>query len=198
MSENEGSVLRDAAAPLEAHTRRVWLRSLHEDDATAYCDLYTDAEIMRFIDEPLSRSRALKSFGRALQLTRQRPIQSVYLAVVDKPTRQTVGLCSIEALGSRAETGIMLNAASRAYGYATEALGSTVSMAFALLPLDEVIVRIADGHKAAEKLVRGLGFSCVRGASPGPIEDGRRMWSVGRVKFLSVRGANAYAAAPRA
>jgi ribosomal-protein-alanine N-acetyltransferase len=196
MTENESSVLCDSVAPLEAQTRRVVLRSLHEDDAAMYCDLYTDAEIMRFIGEPLSRPRALKSFGKALQLTRQRPIQSLYLAVVDRATQRTVGLCNIEALGARAETGIILNAASRAYGYATEALGSTVAMAFGLLTLDEVIVRIAEGHKAAEWLVRGLGFSRCGGSSNGGIDDGRRTWSVGRVKFLSVRGAYAYPAAP--
>jgi RimJ/RimL family protein N-acetyltransferase len=196
MTQNELSVLLGSVAPLEARTRRVLLRSLHEDDAAVYCDLYTDPEIMRFISEPLSRPRAQKSFRKALQLTRQRPIHSLYLAVVDRSTQCTVGLCSIEALGSRAETGIILNAGSRAYGYATEALGSTIAMAFGLLPLDEVIVRIAEGHKAAEKLVRGLGFACVGGSLRGAIDDGRRTWSVARAKFLSARAAYDYPAAP--
>jgi RimJ/RimL family protein N-acetyltransferase len=180
MTENMSDPVPGGAAPVELDTGRMLLRSLAASDATLYCDLYTDAEIMRFIGAPLSRPRALSSFRKALQLTRCRPFERLFLAVVEKTTQQAVGLCSIELQGKQAETGIILCAKSRARGRAREALGGTVALAFAILPLDAVCVRISAGHRVAERLVMGLGFSRGAEATGRDTSDGGRVWSIDR------------------
>lgn len=170
----------DRTAPVEFVTGRMVLRSLAESDATLFCDLYTDPEIMHFIGTPLSLQRALKSFRAALQLTQQRPIESLFLTVVDKIAQQGIGICSIELRGSKAEVGIILRADSRAGGRAKEALGGTVALAFSLLPLDAVIVRISAGHRAAERLVVGLGLSRRAAVMDHDAKEVRRIWSIDR------------------
>jgi len=170
----------DMHATVEFDAGTLLLRSVAENDADLYCDLYTDAEIMRFIGAPLSRARALNSFRKALQLTRRRPIQWLFLAVVEKTTQRAIGLCSIELLGKRAEIGIILCAGSRAYGNAKQALRGIIALAFAILPLDAVCVRISADHRVAERVAMGIGFSRDADATGRDTNDGGRIWSIDR------------------
>ena len=47
-------------------TPRLILRPLQASDETCYCDLYTDAGVMRHIAAPLSPKAALRAFQRTL------------------------------------------------------------------------------------------------------------------------------------
>ena len=190
----------DIASPhisVSIDTGRLLLRPLATGDAELYCGLYTDADIMRFIGTPLSRAGALRSFRKALRLTHAAVPSRLFLTVVEKTTQQAIGLCSIESRvaersgvqGNHAETGIILCASSRAHGRAREALSGAVALAFAILPLQAVSVRISAGHRVAERLVLGLGFRRAVDNAVGfhdsndegqDTDAGRRLWSVDR------------------
>lgn len=178
---------------VEFDTIRLKLRSLCESDERLYCELYGDARTMRFIGPPLSLEQAVRSFRRTLASTRRHPVQRLILTVIDTDAQQAVGICGIQqfdAVGRRAEVGIMLKPALHARGFAKECLGALIAQAFAMFALDEIWAWAAADHCVAERLVIGVGFS----PSDGPESDrsesdrlasrdggpGRRVWSVYR------------------
>jgi len=170
----------DCAATIEFESGTLLLRALTRADADLYCGLYTDAATMHFIGAPLSRPRALQTFGTALRQTLGRPVKRLFLAILARTSRQAIGICSIELHGSEAEIGVILCTGSRAQGYGTEGTIACVTLAFAILPVDAVWLRTSAEHHVAERLAMGLGFS--RGAEGGDrgTSDGRRAWSIDR------------------
>jgi RimJ/RimL family protein N-acetyltransferase len=169
----------DSAAVL-ADTARLYLRELAKDDATLYCDLYCDPETMRFIGPPLSPQRAMKSFGKALRLTQRRPAQWLFMAIVEKTTRQVVGISSIQLHAPNAEIGVMLCAVSRTHGYGKEITPALIALAFELLPVDAVWLCASAEHRVAERVAMGIGFS--RGADVMDRDTNglERAWSIDR------------------
>jgi RimJ/RimL family protein N-acetyltransferase len=115
-----------------------------------------------------------------VRLTRRRPIQWLFLAVVEKTTQRAIGLCSIELHGKQAEIGIILCATSRAYGNAKQAMRGIIAWAFAILPLDAVCVRISARHRVAERVAMGIGFSRIADATGRDTSDEGRIWSIDR------------------
>ena len=64
-------------------TSRLRLRALAAADLALFRDLYTDAEVMRFIARPLSAAEATASFWATLQAT-GRPHGPWFFAIVEK------------------------------------------------------------------------------------------------------------------
>jgi RimJ/RimL family protein N-acetyltransferase len=161
---------------------RIGLRTLEQVDESLYGHLYTDAETMRFIGPPLSAERAARSFRAALALTNRQPARQQLFAVVEIATQRAIGIGSLQGIDPqqrRVEVGIMIEAAARSHGYATEGLACLVQQAFRTLPVDEVQARIAATHTVVERLVISVGFS-PHGDMAG--DDGRelRLWRVHR------------------
>lgn len=171
------------SGPVNADTGRVSLRLLAAGDSDLYCELYTDAATMRFIGAPLSRDRALRSFEKALRMTRRDPAGLVLLAVIEKATRQTIGICSIQQFDERrrcAEAGIILRPAVHARGIGKEAFAALITQGFAMLQVDEIQAHIAVDNSAAAGVLTGLGFrrcDAIVAAAEGPPKSA---WSVAR------------------
>lgn len=165
----------------EVDTARLKLRSLSESDESLYCELYGDAQTMRFIGPPLSPDRAARSFRKTLDSTRRHPVEQLILAVIDEAAQQAIGICSIQQFDAhrrRAEAGIMLKPASHTRGLAKECFRALITYAFAMFPLDEIWSQIAADHSVAERVLIGVGFSRSdesRGERPG-----QRIWSAYR------------------
>lgn len=167
---------------LRFETSRLRVRPLAWEDAALYCDLYTDAQTMRFIGPPLSRKRAARVLEKYLQspATAARPL---LCAVIEKQSGQGLGICSIQQLDERnrrAEVGIMLKPAVHARGFAKEGLAALLGEAFAILPVDEIWARVAADHAVVERLVVSVGFARRTGSGTGGEPVATHLWSVSR------------------
>jgi ribosomal-protein-alanine N-acetyltransferase len=166
----------------EFETPRLRVRPLAPDDAALYCDLYTDAQTMRFIEPPLSVERATRLLLRYLRLppAADKPL---LFAILEKRTGHGLGICSIQQLDERnrrAEVGIMLKPAFHARGFGKEGLAALVRQAFAILPVDEIGVRVAAHHSVVERLVGSVGFARRTGSGTGGEPHATHFWSVYR------------------
>jgi RimJ/RimL family protein N-acetyltransferase len=146
----------------EVHTERLSMRPLSEDDATFFCDLYGDPQTMRFVGPPLSRERAQRSFRNALAARHRRPPDRLFLIIVEKASRQAIGVSALQcfdARGRRMEAGMMLGSAGRGRGFGKEGLRALVTHAFATFPVDEVWIQHAAANSNARRVPVGLGLS---------------------------------------
>jgi RimJ/RimL family protein N-acetyltransferase len=161
-------------------TARLRTRPLSAEDEALYAHLYMDEETMRFIGAPLSAERAARTFRASLAGMQREPIQRLFLAVVEKSSGTTVGICSLQnfdpALRS-VQAGVMFVAAARAQGYAKEAFVGLIQRVFAELPVDELWVQFAADHVAVQRGVLSVGFT-----RRGP--EQRSVWSVRRDSWL--------------
>ena len=174
-------------------TERLRMRPLADEDEALFRFLYTDADTMRFIGEPLSQESAARCFRTALAASGKSPPQSVFWAILEKTTQRRLGICAIvqfDAALARAEVGMMLAPEARARGYSKECLAKLVTRTFAMFPIDEVWVQYSSGHSAAERLVISIDFSRGTDIDPGDGSPAKRFWSVRRPSRGSINAAN--------
>lgn len=115
------------AENFEITTARLLIRPLAEQDLQLYLDLYTNAETMVFVGEPLPPEQATHSFEVALRFNAKTPFKRLFLTIVEQG--RCAGLCAINQWSSEtgiAEVGIMLLRPWHGQGYATEALGALI------------------------------------------------------------------------
>src|SRR5260370_9799141 len=130
----------------ERDAGRVHPRRLSEGEETSYWDLFTDADTMRYIGPPMSPDRGVRSFHKAVALTRGRPAQRVFFSVAVRSAQRKIGICSIQQIDPirrRAEAGIVLKSFARAQGFSREILPALVGQALAAFPVDEVWTQYA-------------------------------------------------------
>jgi len=166
-------------------TDRLRMRPLASADESLYCHLYTDAETMRFIGTPLSPERAASSFRSALAGMNRSPIERLFLTVVEKASRQDIGICSLQKFDvprRSVQAGVMFIAGARARGYAKEGFVGLIQQVFAQLPVDELWVQFAADHVVVERGVTSVGFARCRKAA---LESQRCVWSVRRESWLA-------------
>lgn len=172
-------------------TPRLRMRPLAAGDASLYQHLYTDAETMLFIGEPLSPERAAKSFRSALAGMRRQPIEQLFLTVEEAATSTDVGICSLQNLDRErrcVQAGIMFVASARARGYSKEGFIGLIQQVFAELPVDELWVQFAVDHVAVQRAVLSVGFArrteAVEGSrnepAAGQTQGHGNAWSVRR------------------
>lgn len=182
-----------ASSALEFDTPRLYMRQLQAEDETLFLDLYTDAETMRYIGEPLSPERAARSFRKTLASSCQDPPERVFLAILDKATRRPLGICAIaqfDATMTRAEVGIMLKSDARSMGFAREVLGGLVRTTFSAFPVDEIWAQCSARNLVVEHVFSSLGFTLCgcRAIDAGTLLQ--RIWSVHRSSWCSINAIN--------
>ena len=164
------------------------MRRLVESDEALYCSLYTDADTMRYIGEPMSPERAARSFRKALAWSKRQPNDPQFFAIQEKTTQQAIGLCAIQPFDAdtqKVEIGMMLRPEARKQGYATEGLTALVTMAFLALPTDAVWVQYSPEHTSAERLVISVGFERCAEGEIGTVRGAKCVWSVDRSSWRS-------------
>lgn len=164
-------------------TERLDIRPLSERDETLFCELFTDADTMRYIGPQMSSDRAARSFRIAVALTRRLPARRLFFTVAMRSVQRKIGLCSIQQIDPiqrRAEAGVVLKSFARAQGVAREILPALVERAFTSLPVDEIWLQYSTDHSLAERLFIAAGFSrCLDPAAYGE-GPGKRVWSAHR------------------
>lgn len=153
-------ISREPVYPIE--TARLSIRLLSASDEALYCDLYTDAEVMRFVGPPLSRERAARCFRKALALTTQKIFVRRVQVLTERATRQAIGISGIhltDAPRGQAEIGTLLKTASHAQRFAPEYCVPLLTASFARPQVRELWAHVPKGHAATEHLLIKLGFS---------------------------------------
>ena len=138
---------------------------------------------MRHIGPPWPRVAAERAFRSALAATRRKPPRALFLTLTPKDARPPIGLCTLQNFDRpqrRAELGLMLVPSGRAYGIAAEALIAVIAYAFATLPFDEIWVRFALDHAAAEQTARSGGLVRQADVSPQDSKANLCRWSAYR------------------
>lgn len=173
-------------------TARLRMRPIGSGDAALYEHLYTDAETMRFIGQPLAPERAARSFGSALAGMQRQPIERLFLTVEERITHTDVGICSLQNFdaGRRSvQAGVMFVAAARAKGYSKEGFIGLIQQVFAHLPVDELWVQFAVDHIAVQRAVLSVGFArrkdtaSEHGPENGSLAPSVTAWSVHRASW---------------
>jgi RimJ/RimL family protein N-acetyltransferase len=151
------------ASSLGFETIRLLARPLDHGDEQLYCDLFADADTMRFIGAPWSRQAAERAFRAACRaMQRLAGGRDVFLTLIDKSARSGVGLCSIQDIDAAArcaELGLMLKPVACGQGLAKETLAAATGWAFRALPIDELRVRFATTHASAERVALSTGYT---------------------------------------
>ncbi|MDB6105381.1 MAG: GCN5-related N-acetyltransferase [Gammaproteobacteria bacterium] len=174
-------------------TERLDIRPLSECDETLFCELFTDGDTMRYIGPQLSPERAMRSFRKAVALTRGHPAQRLFFTVAVRSMQRKIGLCSLQQIDPvrrRAEAGVVLKFFARAQGFAREILPALAARAFTAFPVDEVWLQYSADHALADRLFVAAGFSrCLDPADYGE-GPGKRVWSVHRSSWGQSVSAN--------
>jgi RimJ/RimL family protein N-acetyltransferase len=177
----------------EIDTERLDIRPLSECDETLYCELFTDADTMRYIGPQLSPERAARSFRKAVALTRRLPAERLFFTVAVRSAQRKIGICSlqqIDPIRRRAEAGVVLKSFARAQGFAREILRAFVVRAFATLPVDEVWLHYSAEHSITERLFVDAGFSRRLDPADYGEDPGKRIWSAQRSSWGQSFSAN--------
>jgi RimJ/RimL family protein N-acetyltransferase len=164
-------------------TARLRTRPLSAEDEALFAHLYMDEETMRFIGAPLSAERVARTFRASLAGMQRDLIQRLYLAVVEKSSGMTVGICSLQDFDPSlrsVQAGVMFVASARGQGYCKEIFLELIQRVFAELPVDELWVQFAADHAAVQRVAISVGFT--RREATGP--EQRSVWSVRRDSWL--------------
>lgn len=165
-------------------TPRLRLRALTMRDLTLFRALYCNAETMRHIGKPLSRSLAAASLRATVAATRK-PGGLRFYVIVERQSRRGIGMCSLRpaAWSKRSvEMGIMLVHGARGRGYAREAFAALVNDAFFQLPIDTVWVQHSRANAEAARLNDALGFRPTLAKRLHGPRRGQRTWVLWRPK----------------
>lgn len=161
-------------------TERLLIRPLAETDREFYCQLYTDAKVMRSIGKPMTASAASKAFSRSLKALSREKKSVLTWVIITKETNNIVGIQALSWQKSlheeiqeisnkikiklensainQAEIGIMLATKANGQLYPEEAMGALMEYAFNYLFIDRINAFYASKNLATKRFVKKLGF----------------------------------------
>jgi RimJ/RimL family protein N-acetyltransferase len=164
-------------------SERLSMRSLSAADEALYCELYMNADVMRYVGAPLSRQSATEGFRRSLELMSRPAFERRVVVLVDRASQQPIGISSIRLLDEkkgRAEVGTLLKPGAHEKGFAQECSTALITQAFTRPKIKELVAYSVQGNATIERLLNDLGFERGRDA---PSSDGRPprvQWTIKR------------------
>jgi len=174
----------DSTDPLPIfETERLRLRPLIESDAPFFCEIYGDPDAMHFVGPTLTWERAQRSFQRVLRLLRARPLERLFLMLIERSSEQAIGIGSLQSSDvhrHRVEAGMILKSPARGRGYGKEGLFALVTHAFTLFPADEVWIQHATDNSIARRVPISLGLSSSLDTAAYEVGPGKCIWSAYR------------------
>lgn len=144
-----------------AKTPRTHLRLLEERDQALFSRLYCDPVTMRLIGPPLTAAAALRSFGKALSLTRSPTLKQRFYVIVENASGQGVGICGIQvsSLSARCvEVGTILPPGAQGLGYGKETVAAQLRIALEDMGMDRVCSKQSLDNAGAIGVLRSIGF----------------------------------------
>jgi RimJ/RimL family protein N-acetyltransferase len=141
-------------------TARLKLRWLDEDDAAAQFAIFSDPEVMRFIDAPWTRmDQAEDAVKEALAYRRDGT--GVVFGIELPDTGEIVGNVNLHRFferNRRCETGYAIASAHQGKGYATEALTALIEYGLRELDINRFEADINPANTASRRVLDRLGF----------------------------------------
>ncbi|WP_349261252.1 GNAT family N-acetyltransferase [Povalibacter sp.] len=159
-------------------TARLHLRPIDPNDRDLFCELHTSVRVMQFIGSPLTESQAIRKFGKALQMTRERRRHLRFYAIVERHTDKPIGICGL--IRSRSQTGleigIMLHERWQGRGYGREAVWALVEQTLRRGPVQRIFATTDARNAPCAGMFRGLGFQ----QQPGDGNARKTLWEISR------------------
>jgi ribosomal-protein-alanine N-acetyltransferase len=155
------------AVELPLRTARLELREFCDADIAPAHHMYTDQEVMRYVGHGPVRGEAETRGMLAAYAAHQASHGFSFWAVVEHETGALIGDAGLflsQGVGPEVEVGYTFARSSWGRGYATEAAGACLGVAFGPLGLDEVIALIVPDNGRSLRVVAKLGM----------VPDGRR------------------------
>ncbi|MBV9572385.1 MAG: GNAT family N-acetyltransferase [Alphaproteobacteria bacterium] len=159
-------------------TRRLVLRPLNVDDASALFEARGDAEAMLYWDWAPQHSvdhvaKVIADHGKAIAAG-----EVLWWAVALTADGLAIGECDLSEIDEhnrRAEVGFLFRRASWGKGYAREAMNAVVEHAFETMRLERLSARVHAGNERGRRLLEKLGFSYEGMARGHVLREGRRI-----------------------
>ncbi|MEV5693830.1 GNAT family N-acetyltransferase [Micromonospora globbae] len=146
---------------LPIRTERLLLRQYRVDDVDAVLAYYGDPLVARYVPwEPWSREHAAEQVAKRVHRLGVTDIDSA-LALVVEHKGEVVGdvvLWPADETLSRGEMGWIFNPSASGRGFATEAVGALVRVAFAHCGMHRVIARLDARNEASARLCQRVGM----------------------------------------
>jgi RimJ/RimL family protein N-acetyltransferase len=151
-------------------TERLLIRPLVEQDNAMYVGLYTDANIMKYIGEPLSGEAAEKAFARTIKAMQKPKPKTMTWAIVTLADKKNIGIQAlswqrptfnhkqITPNNNQADIGIMLTSASQGQRIPAESLNMLIAYAFNELGLDMITAYHSKINLKSQRVFDKLGF----------------------------------------
>jgi RimJ/RimL family protein N-acetyltransferase len=136
------------------------LRWLDERDAPAQFAIFSDPEVMRFINHPWTRmAQADEAIDQALVAYQDGT--NLIFGVELRETGEVIGNVNLHRFfesNRRCEVGYAVATAHQGRGYASEALGAVIEYGFRELDLDRFEADINPANTASARVLERLGF----------------------------------------
>lgn len=142
-------------------TERLHLRPLDERDEALYCRIYTDAELMRHVGEPLTREAAQKAFIEVCRLNGEAKFRYRCWVVIHREIGEETGFLGLVGNSGQAEIGGMILPGWQGRSISAETFPAGIEVAFGEYKLDRINVRYRCSNGLADGLMRKLCFSKV-------------------------------------
>jgi RimJ/RimL family protein N-acetyltransferase len=144
----------------ELATARLKLRWLDEGDAAAQFAIFSDPEVMRFIDAPWTRMAQAQD-AVAETLAYRRDGTGVVFGIELPETGEIVGNVNLHRFferNRRCEIGYAIAGTHQGKGYATEALTALIEYGFRELDINRFEADINPANRASARVLERLGF----------------------------------------
>lgn len=165
-------------------TPRLVLRHLTLGDLESMADIWTDAQVMRYMGGPRDRDRLMESM-REIAQDEERFDKLDLWPLVEKASGTVIGLAGFleKEVAGRDETELVYVLAASAWGqgYATEIAQALKSHAFTTLNLHRLIALIHPENTASERVAIKLGMAN-EGEVVRPGGNLRRVYAVARLE----------------
>ena len=154
----------DANIPV-VETERLLLRAFSPEDFDAFAAMRADAEVMRFLGNPLGPQTAERA--RAWQEMNDRRWREEGFgmwAVVEKSSGELSGWCGLSRLDQTREVEVGYGLARRAWGrgFATEAARASLRYGFEHIGLTRIVAVVNPENLASRRVIEKLGLTYLR------------------------------------
>ena len=153
-------------------TERLLLRNWGPDDVSAAFAIWGDAEVMRYVGEPLADLEAARrTIDRAAEAQQRHGV--CLWAVVEKASGEVVGASGFHIAGEGPvlELAYHFKRLHWGRGFATEAARACVSYATEVLGATRIIAAVRFGNGASRGVLEKAGFRYERLESAGEVDE---------------------------
>jgi ribosomal-protein-alanine N-acetyltransferase len=151
----------------DIETERLLLRAFRADDFESFAAMRADAEVMRFIGQPVGPQTREQAEGWQEKNDRRwRDNGFGMWAVVERATGELFGWCGLSRLEDTQEVEVGYGLARRAWGrgLATEAARASLRYGFESMGLTRIVAVVNPANHASRHVVEKLGLRYVKDA----------------------------------